>query len=89
MSLAFLDPPEDGSHLGTLGNFNILRVVGRGGMGVVLHGVDTCLERDVAIKVLDPELSRDELAGTRFCREAAGGGLDQPRKCRRRPSGGA
>ena len=63
-------PPADGSHLGTLANFNILRVVGRGGMGVVLHAVDTCLERDVAIKVLDPELFRDEKAATRFCREA-------------------
>ncbi len=70
VSLAFLDPPEDGSHLGSLGNFNVVRVVGRGGMGVVLHAVDTCLQRDVAIKVLDPELSEDELAVTRFCREA-------------------
>ncbi len=70
VSLAFLNPPEDGSHLGSLANFNILRVIGRGGMGVVLHGVDTCLERDVAIKVLDPELSKDEFAAERFCREA-------------------
>jgi hypothetical protein len=69
-SLAFLDPPNDGSHLGSLVNFNILRVVGRGGMGIVLHAIDTCLQRDVAIKVLDPELSKDELAATRFCREA-------------------
>ena len=70
ISLHFLDPPADGSHLGSLANFNIVRVVGRGGMGVVLHGIDTCLERDVAIKVLDPELSKDEPARKRFCREA-------------------
>jgi serine/threonine protein kinase len=70
ISLAFLDPPADGSHLGTLGNFEVVRVVGRGGMGVVLHAVDTCLARDVAIKVLDPELSKDEVAVSRFCREA-------------------
>jgi eukaryotic-like serine/threonine-protein kinase len=70
LSLAFLDPPEDGSYLGSLENFQIKRVVGRGGMGVVLHAVDTCLQRDVAIKVLDPELSKDELAVSRFCREA-------------------
>ena len=70
ISLTFLDPPEDGSHLGSLANFNIVRIVGRGGMGIVLHGIDTCLQRDVAIKVLDPELSKDELAVTRFCREA-------------------
>ena len=70
VSLSFLDPPEDDSYLGSLINFNILRIVGRGGMGIVLHAVDTCLERDVAIKVLDPELSKDELARSRFCREA-------------------
>ena len=66
-----MDPPaEDGSHLGTLSNFKVIRVVGRGGMGVVLHAVDSCLQRDVAIKVLDPEFSHDELASQRFCREA-------------------
>ena len=70
VSLNFLDPPSDGSHVGKLLNFDIVRVVGRGGMGVVLHARDTCLQRDVAIKVLDPELSKDELAVTRFCREA-------------------
>jgi serine/threonine protein kinase len=70
VALAFLDPPKDGSHLGSLVNFNILRVVGRGGMGVVLHAIDTCLQRDVAIKVLDPELSKDDVAVSRFCREA-------------------
>lgn len=68
--LDFLNPPGDGSHLGSLANFNIVRVIGRGGMGVVLHALDTCLQRDVAIKILDPELSKDELAVTRFCREA-------------------
>jgi WD40 repeat protein len=70
ISLDFLDPSEDGSHLGSLSHFNIVRVVGRGGMGVVLHAVDTYLERDVAVKVLDPDVAKDELARTRFCREA-------------------
>ncbi len=70
ISLAFLDPPVDGSNLGMLGHFTIVRVVGRGGMGVVLQATDTFLERDVAVKVLDPELARDELARKRFCREA-------------------
>jgi DNA-binding beta-propeller fold protein YncE len=70
VSLKFLDPPADGSNLGTLNNFTITRMIGRGGMGVVLQATDTCLERDVAIKVLDPELANDELARTRFCREA-------------------
>ena len=70
ISLAFLDPADEGDYLGKLGHFNVVRVVGRGGMGVVLQATDTYLERDVAIKVLDPELARDELARKRFCREA-------------------
>src|SRR5262249_18321383 len=49
---------------------DVLRVIGRGGMGVVLHGHDPCLQRDVAIKVIDPELAGNETARARFCREA-------------------
>jgi hypothetical protein len=39
-------------------------------MGVVLRGFDPCLQRYVALKVLDPQLADDELARKRFCREA-------------------
>lgn len=70
LSLSFLDPPTDHSYLGSLENFHVVRVVGRGGMGLVLHAIDTCLQRDVAIKVLEPEFSKDENARERFCREA-------------------
>jgi serine/threonine protein kinase len=70
ISLAFLDPPEDDTYLGSLFNFHVVGVVGRGGMGIVLQATDTCLERNVAIKVLDPEFAKDELARKRFCREA-------------------
>ena len=68
--LPFLTPAEGEGLLGRLSHFDIKRVVGRGGMGVVLHGFDACLERDVAIKVLDPQLANDETARLRFCREA-------------------
>ncbi len=70
VSLDFLRPPADGSNLGTMSHFDIVRLVGRGGMGVVLHAVDTRLQRDVAVKVLDPDLAKDDLARKRFCREA-------------------
>jgi len=70
LSIGFLDPPDDDRHMGKLGHFDIVRVLGRGGMGIVFYATDTCLERDVALKVLDPELARDELASERFCREA-------------------
>jgi WD40 repeat protein/serine/threonine protein kinase len=70
MSLDFLSPADDPSDLGRLDHFAIRGVIGRGGMGVVLRGFDTHLERDVAVKVLNPALAEDETARKRFCRES-------------------
>ncbi|ODA36725.1 WD40 repeat domain-containing serine/threonine protein kinase [Planctopirus hydrillae] len=70
LKLDFLSPPEDPAYLGRLSHFDISRVIGRGGMGVVLEAFDTHLQRPVAIKVLDPELASNETARLRFCREA-------------------
>jgi hypothetical protein len=70
LKLDFLQPADEPGKLGKLGAFDVLRVIGRGGMGVVLHGYDPCLQRDVAIKVIDPELADNETARKRFCREA-------------------
>ncbi|MEX2027203.1 MAG: serine/threonine-protein kinase, partial [Pirellulaceae bacterium] len=47
-----------------------MRVLGRGGMGIVFEAFDSHLQRNVALKVLDPELASDETARKRFCREA-------------------
>lgn len=69
-SLDFLQPPTDGAYLGRLGHFDVMRLIGRGGMGLVLEAFDTRLQRNVALKVLDPELADDEVARQRFCREA-------------------
>ena len=68
--LDFLQPTDEPGRLGKLGTFGVLRIVGRGGMGVVLHAYDPCLARDVAIKVIDPKLAHNEVARQRFCREA-------------------
>src|SRR5262249_31497610 len=69
-SLSFLEPAGDAAYLGRLAHFDVMRVVGRGGMGMVLEAFDSRLQRHVAIKVLDPEVADDEVARQRFCREA-------------------
>jgi serine/threonine protein kinase len=68
--LALLDPPTEPPFIGSLGAYQILEVIGRGGMGLVLKGLDPALRRVVAIKVLAPELSCLGRARLRFAREA-------------------
>jgi serine/threonine protein kinase len=68
--LDFLRPSERPDSLGRLGQFEITEVIGRGGMGIVLKAFDPCLQRFVALKVLDPQYSKNEAAMQRFCREA-------------------
>ena len=55
----------------SLGHFQIVARLGRGGMGDVYQGYDPALERKVAIKVLPPELARQEDFVRRFRAEAA------------------
>jgi len=54
--------------LGT--SYSVEGEIGRGGMGVVYHARDERLKRQVAIKVLPPELAFREDIRTRFLREA-------------------
>ncbi len=51
-------------------NYKILEVIGRGGMGVVFKAMDMNLEKLVALKMIDPFLSRDENFLQRFKTEA-------------------
>jgi serine/threonine-protein kinase len=51
------------------GTYKVIERLGRGGMGVVLRAHDRQLDRDVAIKVIRPELLNDELR-QRFLAEA-------------------
>jgi serine/threonine protein kinase/Tol biopolymer transport system component len=62
-----------------LGNFEIVELLGRGGMGEVWRARDTRLKRDVAIKVLPAALARDPDRIARFEREArAASALNHP-----------
>src|SRR5262245_22845790 len=54
----------------TIGRFEILSELGRGGMAVVYRARQTDLERTVALKVLPPELSLDQSYIARFRQEA-------------------
>jgi tetratricopeptide (TPR) repeat protein len=53
-----------------LGEFRIIREIGRGGMGVVYEAVQTSLGRRVALKVLPASVTLSENALERFLREA-------------------
>jgi serine/threonine protein kinase len=64
-----------------LGPYEILSLLGAGGMGMVYHARDTRLERTVAIKILS-QLSDDPAHKQRFEREArAISGLNHPNIC--------
>ncbi len=56
--------------MGTLGTYRIQRVIGRGGMGVVLEARDPLLKRTVAIKVLAAHVAERPDAARLFVREA-------------------
>ncbi len=54
----------------TLAHFKIIALIGKGGMGEVYRARDTKLDRDVALKMLPPELGHDPERKARFEREA-------------------
>src|SRR5712692_8382524 len=54
----------------TLGHYEILALIGAGGMGEVYRARDSKLKRDVALKVLPDAFARDPERMARFQREA-------------------
>ncbi|MGB7207454.1 MAG: protein kinase [Pyrinomonadaceae bacterium] len=65
-----------------LNHYKIVRPIGTGGMGEVYLATDTKLNRQVALKVLHPNLFSDNQANRRLVREAqAAAILDHPHIC--------
>ena len=69
-ALDFLVASDKPGTLGRLGHYEVLEVIGRGGMGVVLRAFDEKLHRVVAIKVMAAQLAANGTARKRFTREA-------------------
>ena len=67
--LKLLGPTDDPRMLGRLGAYEVLGVLGRGGMGIVFKAFDAPLNRYVAIKMLLPHLAASGAARKRFERE--------------------
>lgn len=70
MASKLLAPPTHPEMLGRLGRYEVERLVGSGGMGIVFKAFDTELNRPVAVKLLAPHLAHSQSARERFSREA-------------------
>jgi hypothetical protein len=70
MARQLLSPPSHPEMLGRVGRYEVERIIGVGGMGVVFKAFDSELHRPVAVKVLAPYLAGSGAARKRFAREA-------------------
>ena len=63
--------PSDDPRIGTrlCGRYELRRVVADGGMGRVYEGIDKQTDSRVAVKILHPDVAKDEIALERFKRE--------------------
>ena len=76
-----LAPGDPGSFTtgSQIAGYQLMEQIGRGGMAVVYKAMDLRLDRPVALKILAPELARDEAFRQRFIRESrAAAAVDHP-----------
>lgn len=64
--------PQKNDHAASqrIGKYQLLKLLGKGGMGAVYEALDTVLQRRVALKTMPDEISASEDAIKRFVREA-------------------
>jgi serine/threonine protein kinase len=67
--LKLLGTTDDPAMLGRFGPYDVVGLLGQGGMGAVFKGFDRTLNRFVAIKMLLPHLATSGAARKRFARE--------------------
>jgi hypothetical protein len=70
MAKQLLSPASHPEMLGRIGRYEVERLIGAGGMGIVFKAFDTELNRPVAIKLLAPHLAISGAGRKRFSREA-------------------
>jgi serine/threonine protein kinase len=68
--LDFLSPPQAPDEMGRLGKYRVLKLLGQGGMGLVLQAEDVTLKRPVALKVMKKAQAAVQENRVRFLREA-------------------
>ncbi|MEM6689000.1 MAG: protein kinase [Planctomycetota bacterium] len=74
-----LHPPIDDDEMGRIGGLPVFELIGQGGMGIVLRGIDPKLHRPVAIKIMRQTLATQPRYRERFFREArAMAAIDHP-----------
>ena len=81
----FLAPSDSPEYLGRLGPYNVVGVIGQGGMGIVLKAHDPRLNRFVAIKVLAPQLAALRRRPQAIPARGPGRRRDEPRSHRDDP----
>lgn len=67
--IRILGPTDDPHMLGRIGSYEVVALVGIGGMGAVFKAFDAALNRFVAIKIMLPHLAASGAARQRFERE--------------------